>query len=232
MTADYTLCYNTEDGKLYIGRNCGEEKERFVGQITSEIAEIAGYTGKGNVLYLKNFTFATSASLALAVPGGTKIVFEGENSLSVINDQEDANVGVLYSSGDLTLEGGSDDTLTIHAETRQGLWSRAVCARAGDLTVNGGKITANSSGAKKSCGLYAGGRLWIEIGEKGKITISGGHVSVTAGKNAVRAAEGRLIIPAGAKVSNAQEFVGGEAFVGDCLSPIREEDPLIVSFLF
>lgn len=232
MIYDYTLCYQTEDGKLHVGRGCGEEKEKFIGEITDEIADVAGYIGEGNVLHLKDFKFATCADLALAVPGGTTIVFEGENDLSVVNDCEDANVGVLYSGGDLTLSGGDADTLLIHADTEQGLWSRAVCARAGDLTVTGGKITANGGHAKKSVGLYAGGRLWIDIGDKGKITLTGGAVSIKAGRNSIRAAEGKLTIAAGAKVENAQEFSGtGEEFHGDCLSPVDEMVPLSVSFL-
>lgn len=225
---DYTLCYCHEDGKMHIGRGCGEEQEKFIGEITDEIAEVAGYVGKGSVLCLKDFTFATSADLALAVPGGTTIVLEGNNDLSVVNDREDANVGVLYISGDLTIEGGG--SFYIHADTERGLWSRAVCARAGDLTINGGKIVANGGRAKKSCGLYAGGRLWIEIGEKGKITLNGGSISVMAGRNAVRAAEGKLTVAPGAVVENAQEYVAGGVWVGDCLSPVDDAQPLKVTF--
>lgn len=227
---DYTLCYVPADGKLHIGRKCGEEQEKFVGEITDAIADAAGYVGNGNVLRLKNFSFSTSADLALAVPGGTRIVFEGENKIQVANNKPDANVGVLYSSGDLTLSGSEDSQLNIHAQTEQGLWSRAVCARAGDLVIEGGVIIAHTESAKKSCGLYAGGHLWIEIGDKGKIVINGGRLSVTAGRNAIRAAEGKLLIAAGARVENAQEFSGTDAWAGDCLSPVDMEKPVTIFF--
>jgi len=228
---DYTLCYCSEDRKMHVGRGCSEEKEKFVGEITNELADVDGYVGEGSVLHLKDFSFATSADLALAVPGGTTISFEGESNIFVINDREDANVGVLYSSGDLTLDGDDSSGFSIHAETGRGLWSRAICARAGDLTINGGKITATAGHAKKSCGVYAGGHLWIGNDNKGKIAINGGSVSVRAGRNAIRAAEGKLTVAAGATVTNAQEFAGAASFVGDCLSPINEELPITVSFL-
>lgn len=230
IICDYTLCYNQEDGKLHIGRCCGEEKELFSGDVTDEIAEVEGYEGHGSTLVLRDFTFATSADLALAVPGGTTIVLEGKNDISVVNNKQDANVGVLYSSGDLTLDSKGAGSIYIHAETEQGLWSRAVCARAGDLTINGGAITANGGRARKSCGLYAGGRLWIEIGEKGKISLNGGSVSVVAGKNAIRAAEGKLFVAAGACITNAQEYTGADAWTGDCLSPIDDKQPVTISF--
>lgn len=231
MLYDYTLCYSAQDGKLHIGRNCSEEQEKFIGEITDEIADVGGYAGEGSVLRLKDFSFATSADLALAVPDGTTIIFEGENELRVVSDRADANVGVLYSSGDVTLCGSDKDSLRVQAETEQGLWSRAICARAGDLTVNGGNITANGGHAKKSCGLYAGGHLWIGIGDKGKITINGGSISVKSGRNAVRAAEGKLTVAAGARVYNVKEYEGIAEFKGDCLSPIQEEIPVVISFM-
>lgn len=228
---NYTLCYNQQDGKMHIGRGCSEEKELFVGKITDEIANVKGYEGHGPVLVLRDFSFATSADLAMVVPDGTTIILEGKSDLSVVNDKPDANVGVLYSRGDLSLDSKKAGSFYIHAETKQGLWSRAVCARAGDLTINGGIITANGGRAKKSCGLYAGGRLWIEIGKKGKISLNGGFVSVIAEKNAIRAAEGKLFISANASVTNAQECVNcKDAWIGDCLSPIDREKPVTVSF--
>lgn len=226
---DFTLCYNAEDGKFHIGRGCGEIEEKFVGEISDEIAEVDGFTADGLTLYLKGFKFETSADIAMALPGGTVLVLEGDNEIKVTSDREDANVGVLYSSGDLTINGSADSTLAVLANTEQGLWSRAICARAGDLTINGGKITARGGKAKKSCGVYAGGHLWIEIGDKGKITVNGGALDIISGRNAIRAAEGLLTVAAGAKVENVLEYQGGEEFHGDCISPVDIEKPVIIS---
>lgn len=230
MLHDYTLVYNQTDSKLHIGRNCGENQEKFVGEVTEEIADVGGYVGCGNVLTLRNLTFQTTADIALAVPDGTMIVLEGDNRLQVVSDQADANIAVLYSMGDMTLCGGANDTLFIFSDTKQGLWSRAVCARAGDLTILGGNITTKSGLARRSCGLYAGGHLWIEVGDKGKINLKGGTISVTSGKGAIRAAEGKLAVAAGSVVTNADEFSGGVTWIGDCLTAMDDALPLTVSF--
>ena len=223
---DYTLCYSAEDGKFHIGIGCGEHEEKFIGEVTDQIADVAGYEGNGSTLILKDFAFETSAEIAVAVPNGTKIVFEGENSIIVDSDKADANVAVLYSSGDMILSGNAGSKLLIDSNTTQGFWSRAICARAGDLTIEGGNITAKAKSARKNCGVYAGGHLWIDTGDKGKINILGGHLTISAAPNAVRAAEGRLTVKEGAKVLNCIETQGTEAFTGDCLSPADREQNL------
>lgn len=227
---DYTICYDNVSGKLKKGIGCSEDKEQFIGTVSDEVLELPGLSAEGDTVFLDNFEFETSADIAMAVPNGTRIMLKGNNTISVRNDKPDANVGVLYSSGDLTIEGSEDSTLTVSAQTEQGFWSRAVCARAGDLTVNSGKIIALGGTSKKSCGLYAGGHLWIDTGEKGKITINGGVIEVVAKTNAVRAAEGRLTIASGASVENVIETVDETGFKGDCLTAAEPEKTVRIFF--
>ena len=227
---DFTICYDKASGKLKKGIGCSEDKEQFIGTVSEEVLELPGISADGDTVFLDGFSFETSADIAMAVPDGTKIVFKGDNFLSVRNDKPDANVGVLYASGDLTLEGSADSSLTVSADTEQGFWSRAVCARAGDLTVDSGKVIARGGTSRKSCGLYAGGHLWIDTGEKGKITINGGELDIIAKTNAVRAAEGRLTLAAGAAAENVKETIGETGFKGDCLTAEDPEKPVRLHF--
>ncbi len=203
--------------------------------MTEEICEIPGYTGCGLELTLENFFFATSADIALAVPGGSDLRIKGENRLEVNNSSPYANAGVLYAGGDLTIDGTERDSLTVCACTQDGLWSRRVCARNGNLTVNGGVITAKGGQSKRSCGLYAGGRLWIEIGEKGVILLNRGKVLAEGGSDSIRAAEGKLLFPISAKVENAvnmDEFVrDGDMLRGDCLTAVDQSAPVVVTMI-
>ena len=227
---DFTICYDKTSGKLKKGIGCSEDKEQFIGTVSDEVLLLPGISADGDTVFLDGFTFETSADIAMAVPDGTKIVFRGNNSISVRNDKSDANVGVLYSSGDLTLEGSAGSSLTVSADTEQGFWNRAVCARAGDLIVNSGLVIARGGTSRKSCGLYAGGHLWIDTGEKGKITVNGGELDIIAKTNAVRAAEGRLTLAAGAVVENVKEVIDITGFKGDCLTAEDPEKPVRLHF--
>ena len=226
---NYTLCYCHADGKLHVGLGCSEFQEQFIGEITDQVVEAEWYSGDGPVLTLCGCSFATSADMALVVPDGTTILFRGENTLRVVSDRSEANVAVLYGSGDMTLEGGKTDSLEVLAQTEDTLYSRAICIRKGDLTINGGKITALAGKSRKRVGIYAGGHLYIDIGEKGVIRINGGEVTATriiAGERMFR-----LHLAGNAWVKNAMEYLGGpDPWNGDSLRPIVKTLPVVVTF--
>lgn len=226
---DHTLVYRSSESCFHKGISCTEEQEKFAGEVTDEILQPENVKAQGKDLYFENFRFETTAQIALAVDDGCRLHFSGENLLAVHNDIEGANVAVLYSSGDLNILG--EGKLTIDSDTSQGKWSRGVCARAGDLLIDGPQLEISAYRAKRSCCLYAGGRLWIQIGEKGKITIESGSLSLKAGSDVIRAAQGKLKIAAGAAISNCNETSGSaEEFCGSALSPIDREQPVTVSF--
>ncbi|MCI2048828.1 MAG: hypothetical protein LKJ76_03805 [Lachnospiraceae bacterium] len=237
---NYTLCYRPSDGKLIVGFECTEQKEKFTGLFTDRIADIRGYSGQGSNLTLTDFTFTTTADIALYVPGGTTIRFAGNNKLTVEGGRPDANIAVLYADGDLTIKGGETDHLRINATAMTGLWSRAVCARAGDLAIHGGCISASGGCAKKNCGLYAGGHLFIDSRDKGKISITDGFIRAAAIPNAIRATEGGLSISAGAQIENAKEFPENDShsnnlittsdWTGDCLTQADDHQDLVICF--
>ncbi len=231
----YSLVYCPEDGKLHIGDACTESNESLVGGMTDEVYESENYTGEGLCLMLDNFSFATSADIALVVPDKTTVYLKGRNELRVVNDKGEANVAVLYSDGDMTITGDEDGEIICLPETKQGLWSRCVCARFGDLKVEGGTICVFAGESKKSCGLYAGGRFRQVERMGGTIQITGGTVFASAKTNAVRASEGKLIVeaPAGQQsvVVNAKEFAGGtETHTGSALTQKEGIAPLVITF--
>ncbi len=232
---EYSLVYCAEDGKLHIGDACTEVNESLVGGMTDEIYESENYTGKDHCLTLDNFSFATSADIALVLPDKTTVYLKGKNELKVVNDKGEANVAVLYSDGDMTITGDEDGEIICLPETKQGLWSRCVCARFGDLRVEGGTVCVFAGESKKSCGLYAGGRLFKKVEGTGMIRITGGTVFASAKTNAVRASEGLLIVeaPEGQQsvVVNAKEFAGGtDAHTGSALTQEESMAPLVITF--
>lgn len=229
-TVDYTLVFCHKDGKIHIGKECSEKDERFIGTITEEIAPVTGYIGNGKQLILNDFSFSTSQDIALAVPEGTEIILAGKVDLTIQSDQPDANVSVLYGFGDMTLSAEKNGSLTICADTSAGLWSRGICARGGNLTVFGGVYRINCGYSKKSCCLYAGGHLFLEVGEKGRIDLLGGDFTLSSKSNAVRSAEGKLTLAEGAIVQNAMECRGKEKWVGDCLTQRDASTPMRIRF--
>ena len=162
---DYTLFYDHSDGKMHKGK-CREEKERLVDVEIGDVVEMPGFRGEGSRLYLNGFQFVTSADMALVVPGGTTIVLEGgESLLKVVPEGPGANTATLYTKGDMVITGGSgvlinDSTATQVSTT---LWSRCICCRYGNLTVEGGTVIAHSGPCSRNAGaFYAGGRLFAE----------------------------------------------------------------------
>ncbi len=232
---EYSLFYCPDDGKIHTGDACTEENESLIGSMSDALFPSENYEGRGLVLTLRDFCFSTSADIALIVPDGTTVVLKGKNELRVINDKENANVGVLYSSGDMTITGNDDSEIKCLPVTKQGLWSRCVCARFGNLDVRGGNIYTLAGNAKKSCGLYAGGHLYRQTGDSGWIRITGGTVYASAKTNAIRAADGRLMIePAESQMSvviNAKEYKGGvNGWSGDTITQSDQSVPAVITF--
>ncbi len=232
---DFSLFYCPDDGKLHAGDACTEENESLVGDMTGAVFSSEHYEGNGLTLTLEDFCFATSADIALIVPDGTRVVLKGENELRVVNDRADANVAVLYSSGDMTITGDDEAKIKCLPMTERGLWSRCVCARFGNLDITGGNIYTLAGDAKKSCGLYAGGHLSRQVEGSGRIRITGGTVYASSKTNAVRASEGKLMIapPANKRsvVINAKEFKGGPGpWIGDTITQSDQSVPAVITF--
>ncbi len=235
MAENYTLFYNAEDGQMHKG--CGrEEKERLVDVSIGEAVEIAGFHGDGKELTLCNFCFETTADIALVVPGGTTIILEGISTLRVIPDGPDANTATLYAKGDITIKG--DGTLindSTHSTPETTLWSRCICCRYGNLTIESGRVEAHTGPCSRNAGaFYAGGRLFAaEYGEQenGAITITGGTLVGYSNPQTVRATNTKLTIGPNSVVENAEEFAGSdEEWHGDCLTPADKNRDVIVSF--
>ncbi len=232
---EYSLVYCPDDGKIHIGDACTEENESLVGGMTDVIFQSENYEGDGLTLTLKDFCFYTSADIALIVPNGTTILLKGENELKVVSDKDNANVGVLYSSGDMTITGDEDAKIKCLPMTKQGLWSRCICARFGNLDVKGGNIYTLAGDAKKSCGLYAGGHLFRQVENSGRICITGGTVYASAKTNAIRATDGKLMIepPEGMQsvVINAKEYKGSsKKWAGDTVTQSDLSVPAVITF--
>ncbi|MCD8106223.1 MAG: hypothetical protein LUF35_14830 [Lachnospiraceae bacterium] len=231
---EYSLFYCPQDGKLHIGDSCTEENEGLVGKISDEIYPSEDYQGDGENLTLHNFSFHTSADIALIVPHGTKIFLKGKNELMVLNDRETANVAVLYSDGSMSISGDDDGELNCLAQTSQGLWSRCICARFGNLTIEGGTIYALAGNAGKCSGIYAGGRFRF-VPDTGLIRITGGKVVAAAKTNAIRASEGKLCLdpPRNYRsvVGNAREYTGSTGkWAGDTLTQTKIDMPVSITF--
>ena len=235
--ANYTLFYNAEDGKMYAGF-CREEKEALVDVQIGDAVEIEGYRSEGDKLILTGFRFETSADIALVVPGGTTIVLEsGTSILRVRPDGPNANTATLYTKGDLIFTGGEGKLINdaTHTAVETTLWSRCICARYGNILIEGGHIEALCGPCSRNAGaVYAGGRLYAaERGEQenGAITITGGTVIGSSIPQSIRATNTKLTIGSNSVVENAVEFSGSaEEWHGDCLAQIDESKPVVVRF--
>lgn len=235
--ANYTLFYNAEDGKMYAGF-CREEKEALVDVEIGDAVEICGYRGEGKNLVLTGFHFETSADIALVVPGGTTIVLEsGTSVLRVLPDGPDANTATLYTKGDLIFTGGEGTLINdaTHTSRETTLWSRCICARYGNIWIEGGRIEALCGPCSRNAGaVYAGGRLFAaEHGEQenGAITITGGTVIGSSIPQSIRATNTKLTIGPGSVVENAVEFSGSaEEWHGDCLAQTDVSKPVMIRF--
>ncbi|MCC8066745.1 MAG: hypothetical protein LIO94_06560 [Clostridiales bacterium] len=233
-TEKYSLFYCPEDGKLHISDACTEENESLVGSMGEEIYQSQNYYGEGKKLTLSDFHFQTTADIALIVPNGTIIALEGKNELKVINDRERANAAVLYSNGSMTITGDAEAELRILAETAQGLWSRCICARFGNLSIEGGTICATAGSAGKCGAIYAGGRF-RKVPDTGQIRISGGKIIASAKTNAIRASEGKLYLEPPKNfcsvVNNAREYRGSSLpWNGETLTQEKADEPVMVLF--
>lgn len=235
--ANYTLFYNAEDGKMYVG-SCREENEALVDIDIREPAEIAGYRGDGRNLILTGLEFETSADIALVVPADTTLVLEsGVNILKVDPASPAANVAVLYVKGNLTITGGAGKLICDATSTRAEncSWSRGICVRYADLTVTGGQLEVYCGDCNVRAGaLYAGGRLFsVENGESenGAIAITGGCVIAAAVPHTIRATNSKLTIGPHSVVENSNEFSGSaEEFHGDYLAQADPAKPLVIRF--
>lgn len=235
--ASYTLFYNAEDGKMYSG-SCREEKEKLVDIEIGKTVEIGGYRGEGSILVLTGFEFTTSADIALVVPGGTTIVLEsGTSVLRVLPNGPNANTATLYTKGDLTFTGGEGTLINdaTHTTVESTLWSRCICARYGNIRIEGGRIEAHCGPCSRNAGaVYAGGRLfYVENGakENGAITITGGTVVGASIPQVIRATNTKLTIGPNSVVENAVEFTGSaEEWHGDCLAQADESKPVVIWF--
>lgn len=235
--ANYTLFYNAEDGKMYAG-SCREEKEALVDVQIGSAVEIGGYRAEGKRLVLTGLQFRTSADIALVVPGGTTIVLEsGTSTLQVLPDGPNANTATLYTKGDLTFTGGEGTLINdaTHTSAETTLWSRCICARYGNILIEGGHIEALCGPCSRNAGaVYAGGRLFAaERGEQenGAITITGGTVIGSSVPQSIRATNTKLTIGPGSVVENAVEFAGSEEeWHGDCLAQADVSKPVVIRF--
>lgn len=235
--ANYTLFYNAEDGKMYAG-SCREEREALVDVQIGDAVEIDGYRSEGNKLILTGLQFETTADIALVVPGGTTIVLEsGTSILRVLPDGPNANTATLYTKGNLTFTGGEGTLINdaTHTTVESTLWSRCICARYGDILIEGGHIEALCGPCSRNAGaVYAGGRLFcVENGaeENGAITITGGTIIGASIPQSIRATNTKLTIGPNSVVENAVEFSGSEQeWHGDCLAQVDVTKPVVVRF--
>ncbi|MCD8015396.1 MAG: hypothetical protein LUG99_19990 [Lachnospiraceae bacterium] len=233
-TEKYSLFYCPEDGKLHIGDACTEENEALVGNMGEKIYQSENYHGEGKNLTLSDFHFQTTADIALIVPDGSTVILEGKNELKVVNDRERANAAVLYSNGSMTITGGAEAELRCLAETSQGLWSRCICARFGNLSIEGGTIYAIAGSAGKCGAIYAGGRF-REVPDTGRIRIRGGKILASAKTNAIRASAGKLFLEPPKNycsvVNNAREYTGSSlSWNGETLTQEKMDKPVMILF--
>lgn len=226
---DYSLFYSIGDGKLHIAHGCKEENEQFYGIITNEVYEAEWYMGYGSTLEINDCFFETSAEMALIVPDNTTIYFRGKNVIKVISDHQDANSAVIYSWGNLTLHGNHGASLEVYGETEKGLYCRAICARRGNLTVNGGTITAIGEKARKNCGIYAGGRIPYDDEDRGFLFIISGKVSATRYISSETKPD-RMWIAPGADVTNALGYSEADGiWKAHKIEPAEPGKPITIS---
>ena len=157
--ANYLLYYNTTDGLLH--------KNSIDGDVLESTAGMA-YSGSGNTLTLKGFSFDTSlaggeaVSAALVMPAGTSLILEGENSIQAATDMYG-----ICGKGSLTIGGSGSLNVT-------GLFY-GIYAGSDVLTINGGNISANAVG-----GDYPSTSI-IAIYSGRNLTINDGTITATAG---------------------------------------------------
>jgi hypothetical protein len=100
--------------------------------------------------------------------GKTNLTVSGDNSLTGAN----LCAGIGESPGaSLVIDGGETDSLTATGENQPG-----ICNISGDVTINGGKITAVGGDFSAGVGGYYGGN-------GGNVTINGGTVTAIGGGN-------------------------------------------------
>jgi len=145
-----------------------------------------------NILTLSGINLSTDSAKALIVPADTTIVLEGANSIvSTGYDGSEGSSGI-YALNGLTINGTG--TLNVTGADASGTVSYGINVHTGDLTIDGGTITATGGIGNSSFGiaLYEGtlsinggtvntiggqGSLSFGIWAAGDIVISGGNLT-------------------------------------------------------
>jgi len=135
-------------------------------------------------LTLNNVSHSTSANIAVRLPGGSKVVLKGKNTIKSTFKGADSTFG-LKVDGNLTISGTGSLIATGGTTTVSNGFSQGIVAHAaGNITIKSGTITAKGGSAKG-----ASGSMGIAAGGGGKILIKGGKVTATGG-SASRVSEG------------------------------------------
>jgi hypothetical protein len=222
------LFLDTTSGKLELGSTDGEEAlpgVNFMGD----------YAYASGVLTLTDFTFSTSASVALTIPGDsalTEIAFSGENSITSTATVSDTDTKGLSHAGAnaITFSGADDGTLTLTGGT------------ATDSASSYGIHFAQMDGTLRSGTLVCvggdAGELSIGMQPSTGFTVSGGTLICRSGTGTTsRAYRNFMTVPASAyryrtaadgawtAITMSRLGIGGQSY--DSLSHYLEIAPMV-----
>ena len=136
-------------------------------------------------LTLTDFVYSTFIATALAIPGGSKIILYGENSLSTSFDGLRTSCGIS-AGGDLTITGPGSLTLTGGNTKANNNYSIGLFVD-GDLTVSCGALTATGGSAAN----------WYSYGIKMSALSIGGNGTTVIAKGETAAFTIPYTVPAG-----------------------------------
>lgn len=140
---------------------------------------------------LKNYNGA-----GITAQGKLNVTYEGENTVSADGtDSAISAVTGMVEAGELTITGGSGDTLNATAENADAIYGESGVEISGEGTVSATNVNGFYEGPD---GSYHSG---VAIGSGGDIAISGpGSVNAEAGAGAAVRADGAVSISGGASV--------------------------------
>jgi hypothetical protein len=197
-----SLNLNTSSGKLMVG----------TGESATEAMPGVNYTGDydytGGVLTLDDFSFSTSAEVALRLTSAVTIALVGENSL--VSNGSSRAIG-LQTDAQLTITGSGTLNATSGAtsgDASYGLYSSAL-EITGGATVNatGGNVSGNGN----SIGIFASSET-VTVSDGATLIATGGGVSSSAYSRGIT---GNLTINGGTVTAS-----GNTAAVSGDVTPI------------
>ena len=167
---NYTLFLNSTDGKFYKNSSSGDA-------VTPAGASVSGVAG-GWILTLTNFSFETTAAVALILPAGSSIELVGDNTVTSKYSGEAISSGI-YNAGSLSIYGIG--TLRATGGTSTASESNGIRADS-SITISGSAtiIATGGTAESNSLGICVFSDTSLIIKDSSTVTANGGKAEISS----------------------------------------------------